>query len=317
MKKFIKRIFDGEIRGIDEKEQTLTAFVSTSARDRMDEVVSAEGGDLKKFKKNPVVLFAHDYNQPPIAKALWIKREGDGILSKMKFASTEFAQEIFNLYKDGFMKAFSIGFVPKEYKFGKGKEDPSVTYLKWELLEYSAVPVPANPEALALAISKGVLKNDTLKELLEIEEEEPKDDDEEITPEEPEEKAKYKCECIKCGHKVTTEKHCKDIKCSKCGGTMRRADRPGPGQADVTSSTELLAEIDQLKKESVEIIETLKEEIFNLKGTILDLRYRLLQADKPVQEKEKTLSEMTESEILSKIEEITLGVIRKVTGKVN
>jgi len=43
-------------------------------------------------------------------------------------------------------------------------------------------------------------------------------------------KETYRCECIKCGAKVTSEKHCKDLKCEKCGGQMRRADRPGPGQ---------------------------------------------------------------------------------------
>jgi len=42
---------------------------------------------------------------------------------------------------------------------------------------------------------------------------------------------KFDCSCIKCGYKITTDKHCKDLKCAKCGGQMRRADRPGPGQA--------------------------------------------------------------------------------------
>lgn len=40
----------------------------------------------------------------------------------------------------------------------------------------------------------------------------------------------YDCECIKCGHKEKSTKHCKDIKCSKCGGQMRRAERPGVGR---------------------------------------------------------------------------------------
>jgi len=44
------------------------------------------------------------------------------------------------------------------------------------------------------------------------------------------EKEAYECECIDCGHKMTSEKHCKDIKCPKCGGEMRRAERPGPGR---------------------------------------------------------------------------------------
>ncbi len=41
---------------------------------------------------------------------------------------------------------------------------------------------------------------------------------------------KFNCECIECGHKVVSEKHCKDIKCPKCGGEMRRQERPGPGR---------------------------------------------------------------------------------------
>jgi len=47
---------------------------------------------------------------------------------------------------------------------------------------------------------------------------------------ETEEKQKYNCECIECGHKLTSDKHCKDVKCPKCGGTMRRVERPGPGE---------------------------------------------------------------------------------------
>ena len=128
--KMLKRVFDGEIKSIDEHEHTLTAYVSTGARDRMDEVLSPSGVDLKSFKKNPVVLWAHNYNQPPIGKALWIKRDGEGIVSKVQFAKTEFAQEIFNLYKDGFMKAFSVGFIPREHEDGDGKKTARRTYTK-------------------------------------------------------------------------------------------------------------------------------------------------------------------------------------------
>ena len=38
------------------------------------------------------------------------------------------------------------------------------------------------------------------------------------------------CECIECSYKQTTSQHCKDLKCPKCGGQMRRKDRPGKGQ---------------------------------------------------------------------------------------
>jgi len=44
-------------------------------------------------------------------------------------------------------------------------------------------------------------------------------------------KGKYCCECLNCGHKVMSNKHCIEIKCPKCGGEMRRCDRPGVGKS--------------------------------------------------------------------------------------
>jgi len=43
----------------------------------------------------------------------------------------------------------------------------------------------------------------------------------------------YQCECIECGYKVESEKHCRDIKCPECGGEMRRVERPGPGKEGI------------------------------------------------------------------------------------
>lgn len=40
------------------------------------------------------------------------------------------------------------------------------------------------------------------------------------------EDASYGCECLSCGYTISSEEHCKDIKCPKCGGEMRREDRP-------------------------------------------------------------------------------------------
>jgi len=42
----------------------------------------------------------------------------------------------------------------------------------------------------------------------------------------------YNCECLECGHKMTSPTHCMDTKCPKCGGTMRRIDRPGIGKQE-------------------------------------------------------------------------------------
>jgi len=48
----------------------------------------------------------------------------------------------------------------------------------------------------------------------------------------------YNCECIKCGYKMTSDKHCNELKCPECGGQMRRVERPGPGQPHIEKSKE-------------------------------------------------------------------------------
>lgn len=172
--------FIGVIKEIDEVERTMTVLISTPDIDRQGEMVEPMGMDLANYQKNPVVLWAHQYDKPPIAKSLWIKATKDGIIAKLQFALTLFASEIYHLYKDGFLNCWSVGFMPSEWVDGQKDGDPRRRFTKGELLEYSAVPVPANPQALTqlrtMAIkSKGLVDA--------IEDEQKKLDDAAIPPE--------------------------------------------------------------------------------------------------------------------------------------
>jgi len=136
-------------------------LITTDDEDRMGDVIVPEGAILEHYRKNPVILWAHDYTLPPLGSAQWIKRTDHGILAKPRWASTEFAQQIRLLYDEGHMRAWSIGFIPKAWEDiqSKDTDKPGITgrrYTKWELLEFSAVPVPANPNALSLAIKSGL-----------------------------------------------------------------------------------------------------------------------------------------------------------------
>ena len=51
----------------------------------------------------------------------------------------------------------------------------------------------------------------------------------------------FKCECIECGHKLTSKKHCSEIKCPECGGEMRREERPGPGKSEQSKAGRVLS----------------------------------------------------------------------------
>jgi len=172
----------------DVEERTVTATINTATVDRQKEVVLPNGADLERYQKNPIVLWAHQYSETPIARCLWIKKSRKSIVAKAKFAQTEKADEIFQLYRDGYLSAFSIGFIAKKWREPSPediKKHPEWAEAKrvieqWELLEFSAVPVPANPEALVVAVKSNDIKiSPETKAELGLEDEQ--DDDEEAT----------------------------------------------------------------------------------------------------------------------------------------
>lgn len=140
-------------------EGIIEAVVASESEDRHGEVLELKGLDTSKYMKNPVVLWAHDYSQPPIGKTLTLKKKDGKLIAKIQFAINEdsFAHKIYKLYKGGYMKAFSIGFLPKEIDDNR--------YTKAEMIEHSSVPIPANSEALALAISKGIITKKDIQKL--------------------------------------------------------------------------------------------------------------------------------------------------------
>jgi len=120
--------------------------------DRDSEVILPMGGKVDNFLKNPVFLWAHDMKMPPIGKIIpeslqITERE---ITADVEFdLKDEFAKKIYEKYVDGFLNAGSIRFIPIEMgePILEGQHGP--TFIAWELLEFSAVPVPANQNALA------------------------------------------------------------------------------------------------------------------------------------------------------------------------
>ena len=160
---FVRKVFTiDKVEAIDE-ERSIVARVSTNDRDRDGEVVEPKGIDLSNYTKNPCLLWAHRYDMPAIGKALWSKTDEKGLICKFQFAPTQFADEIYQLYKGGYQRAFSIGFIPMDF------DSVEKIHRKVSLLEVSAVPVPANQDALVLeAYQKGMIKSDQLMQDLNV-----------------------------------------------------------------------------------------------------------------------------------------------------
>lgn len=133
---------------IEATDKGLLAVASTAVEDRHGEVVSVDGWDLKNFKKNPVLLWAHDHYSPAIGVAKSIKVEGEGKKARLIFEpvfhdATDQAKALKRMVEEGILNSFSVGFRPLEM-------DGNM-YTSQELLEISLVNVPANPDARMMA----------------------------------------------------------------------------------------------------------------------------------------------------------------------
>lgn len=143
------------VKEVKADNRYMTMIGSSEILDRDQEAFDTAGWDLKNYKKNPVILFGHDKRQPPVAKSNKTYIDGKELIFEIEFPEDgvyPFADTVRKLYAGGFMRASSVGFIPKKWEFGDGKPDrPRVKYLEQELLELSLVPVPSNPAALVTA----------------------------------------------------------------------------------------------------------------------------------------------------------------------
>jgi len=122
----------------------MTVIASDETTDRVGDSLKVADWNLKDFKKNPVLQAGHDYSpQYNIGIATNIRVEGKKLLFEPLFHEfTELARGIKSMYtsQPAMLKAWSVGFIPSEYSKSETNE----------LLEVSAVAVPANPKALSL-----------------------------------------------------------------------------------------------------------------------------------------------------------------------
>lgn len=138
-------------------ERKLTFTISTAAVDRDKDTLDPKGWVLDGYRDNPVVLWAHDSKSLPIARASEVRITPDGLEAVAEFPTAEdypFADQVYRLAKAGFINATSVGFIPHEGQFNKSRG--GYDWTSQELIEFSLVPVPSNPEALIQARAAGL-----------------------------------------------------------------------------------------------------------------------------------------------------------------
>jgi phage head maturation protease len=150
---------------IDVDARTVEHEASNGERDRMDDVINPAGWDLTNFSKNPVLLWSHRDDQPPIGRVLRARKakHEDGhkaLFTTSRFHEQEkypFAELVWGMVRDGDLPGVSVCFLPQEIVRPASEEEAEemgvgrfgVYFKRQELLELSVVTVPALASALA------------------------------------------------------------------------------------------------------------------------------------------------------------------------
>jgi hypothetical protein len=161
----MNKILSGEITDLGNR--MVRFCISNEEQDRDGDILRAGGCDFTNFAKNPQFLgFHNSYDFPlGVPKKWWIDQRAKKVYADVYFPTLEeltsdkpenasekakLVDMTYNMYKLGMLSAVSVGFRPHmsednpAYKYGK-------IITNWELLEFSAVPLPSNQGALAEA----------------------------------------------------------------------------------------------------------------------------------------------------------------------
>ena len=143
-------------------ERSVLFTISKEVVDRDGDILRASGVDFSNYMKNPVFLSFHNSREFPLGKVTKFWVEGNEVKAIVYFPTLEelstdpnnasekakLVDFTYHCYKTGMLNAVSVGFIPLEWI----ETEKGYDILKWELLEFSAVAVPANQDAIAQAV---------------------------------------------------------------------------------------------------------------------------------------------------------------------
>jgi len=148
-----------EIKSKDEDAREIVAIASKEIKDRDNDIIrigttAKDGINIVEYKKNPVILFAHDSHSLPIAKATKIWKEDKKLMVKIQFPTPEISSmgdTIYKLIKNDYLKSLSIGFRPSWETAVRDEKQGGWDFKNSELFEISIVPIGANQGATVIS----------------------------------------------------------------------------------------------------------------------------------------------------------------------
>jgi len=135
--------------------------ISSESTDTYDTVFVAEGADFTRYEQNPIVAYAHrTWSDDPdmILGTSEVRQEGKLTIAKVRFEDVDtnpLAEKVFKKIQRKTLRMASIGANILEWRYGdesKGENKNTIYFTRWELLEWSIVPIGSNAEALKRSV---------------------------------------------------------------------------------------------------------------------------------------------------------------------
>ncbi len=143
----------------------IPVVINTADIDRHDTIVDPTGADVNNFLRNPVLQYQHGCDHVVgdwvVGKVVLGEFTRDKIPASLLFdiegklhgdENKKIGLELDRMYRKGWLRAVSIGFIAKAYAIDNVDGREVLRYTEWELVELSCVAVPSNPMALSEAM---------------------------------------------------------------------------------------------------------------------------------------------------------------------
>ena len=179
-------------RDIDKAKRELTMMASTREVDSYGSIIlpTAFLDGMDAYMRNPVILKNHNRRDDPYAKTIaWsILQDGPvhGLEKRVRFAPSKNATELFLLYAEDYMRAWSVGggvpyanivdalspeeklsSLPDYARQALKDRKAHAVFTKFMLRETSACTIGANPGALTRAAEDGLIEMAVARSLYE------------------------------------------------------------------------------------------------------------------------------------------------------
>lgn len=177
------------VTNVDTVRCIVSAILCTDVVDTYGDIVEPSGIKLEVHRSNPVVLWNHGNglasgaggHSLPVASAeladgtYTVQMAGNLLVGDARFSqSNQFAQQVFALYAEKMLRGFSVNVIPiygkwdrlEDKKLPGGKAKACYRYTQSWLKEFSACPIPVNPEALTIAVQRGKVGGEEMNEIL-------------------------------------------------------------------------------------------------------------------------------------------------------